>query len=342
MTVREITAEEKQEYNNKVHHPLQSYEWGEFRRKTGLKVIRKGFFEGQKLIDGFQLTIHKIPHTPFTIGYLPKGKIPNKILLEELMEIGKKERCIFIQLEPGIKKTQVEKNWKLEIGNWKLLEDAHPLFTRYNFILDITSSEEELLKNMHPKTRYNIKVSQKYGVKIIEDNSEKAFEKYWELILETTQRQKFFAHTKQYHTTQRQVLNVLTNKDNDLTAHLFLAKYNHEILTTWTLFIFHDTLYYPYGASSSKHREVMASNLMMWEAIRFGKAKKLKQFDMWGSLEENPNKNDPWYGFHRFKQGYGPELVEYVGSFDLVINSLLYQFYKVADKARWAMLKLRK
>ena len=56
-----------------------------------------------------------------------------------------------------------------------------------------------------------------------------------------------------------------------LTAHLFKATYDNEILVTWILFVMGDTLYYPYGASSNNHREVMASNLMMWEAIKFGK-----------------------------------------------------------------------
>ena len=63
---------------------------------------------------------------------------------------------------------------------------------------------------------------------------------------------------------------------------------------------------------------------------------------MWGSLSENPDPTDSWYGFHRFKQGYGPDLVEFIGSFDLVINPIIYQGYKVADKLRWLYLKLRK
>src|SRR6185312_12251750 len=61
-----IANEQKDHYNAVVHHPLQSYEWGEFREATGVKVIRKGFFEKEKLISAFQLTIHKIPHTNFT------------------------------------------------------------------------------------------------------------------------------------------------------------------------------------------------------------------------------------------------------------------------------------
>jgi lipid II:glycine glycyltransferase (peptidoglycan interpeptide bridge formation enzyme) len=105
------------------------------------------------------------------------------------------------------------------------------------------------------------------------------------------------------------------------------------------LFVYKDTLYYPYGASSSEHRETMASNLMMWEAIKFGKNLGLKKFDMWGALSPNPDPKDPWYGFHRFKQGYGPELVEFIGSYDLIINPMLYQLYKIADKIRWLILK---
>ena len=127
-----------------------------------------------------------------------------------------------------------------------------------------------------------------------------------------------------------------------LTAHLFLAKYKEQTLAAWILFVYKDVLYYPYGASSSLRRETMASNLMMWEAIKFGKKLGLKKFDMWGALSNNPDKNDPWYGFHRFKQGYGPKHIEFAGSFDLVVNVLLYDIYKILDKIRWAILKLRK
>lgn len=339
MNIQDITAEQKNRYNTVVNHPLQSYEWGEFRKKTGLNVIRKGFFDGEKLTEGFQLTIHKIPHTPFTIGYLPKGSLPNNNLLKELQEIGKKERCIFIQLEPNVEKTT---NDELRITNYELKPAFHPLFTKYTFVLDLQKSEQELLAGMHPKTRYNIRVAQKHGVEIVEDNSDAGFEMYWKLTEETTKRQNFYAHTKNYHTLQWETLHTAKHKDNALTSHLFFAKYQEKILAAWILFVFHDTLYYPYGASSSLHREVMASNLIMWEAIRFGKAQGLQKFDMWGAMSDTPDITDPWYGFHRFKQGYGAKHVEFIGSFDLIIHPLLYQLYKIADKTRWALLKLKK
>jgi lipid II:glycine glycyltransferase (peptidoglycan interpeptide bridge formation enzyme) len=296
-------------------------------------------------------------------------------MLDKLQEIGKKEKCIFIQLEPNIIGNQElgimnqgnnSKLAKFETiihdSQFMIQPSAHPLFTKYTFILDLTKTEEELLRKMHPKTRYNIKVAQKHGVLVVEDNSDDAFEAYIKLTHETTKRQGFYAHTENYHRIQWETLGAknqesgIRNQEKDkkekihdsyfmihnsdkLTAHILTAKYQDKTLVAWILFIYKDTLYYPYGASSNEHRETMASNLMMWEAIKFGKKLGLKKFDMWGSLGPNPDPKDPWYGFHRFKQGYGPELVEFIGSYDLIINPMLYQLYKIADKIRWFILK---
>jgi len=303
-----------------IDHPLQSIEWEDFRKKSGIKVLRA---------DGLLLTIHKIPHTKFSIGYLPKGPMPDKKLIDGLKTVGKKENCIFIQLEPN--EVQSEK-FKMKSSKLGIKPSFHPLFTKYTFVLDLTKSENELLKKMHSKTRYNIKVAQKHGVEIVEDNSDKAFEEYLKLTKETTKRQEFYAHSEQYHRLMWQNL-------KGKVAHLFLAKYKGKVLVAWIVFVYNDTLYYPYGASSSENRETMASNLMMWEVIHWAKKKNLKKFDMWGALGPNPNPKDPWFGFHRFKEGYGGELVEFVGSYDLVINPFLYELYKITDKIRWLLLR---
>lgn len=122
-------------------------------------------------------------------------------------------------------------------------------------------------------------------------------------------------------------------------GQLFKAVYQGEILSTWMVFVLNNKLYYPYGASTTKHREVMANNLLMWEVIRYGKSKHCTEFDMWGSLGNDPDINDSWYGFHKFKQGYGGELVEFAGTFDLVVDPVFYKLYLFAEKLRWIILK---
>jgi len=86
----------------------------------------------------------------------------------------------------------------------------------------------------------------------------------------------------------------------------------------------------------------MSNNLIMWEVIRFGKKKDCVLFDMWGSLGPEPDKKDSWYGFHRFKEGYGAKVVEFVGSWDLVIKPVLYWGYRGGNKLRWGVLRLKK
>lgn len=341
MVISNIQTKDKVIFNHLAPHPLQSFEWGEFRKKTGIEVIRLGNYQGKKLIEIAQLTIHPLPFTPWSIGYLPKGGIPSQEMLEKFFEIGKQKKCIFIKLEPNIVKEYFQYSiWEpLRHSQFNIVPSAHPLFTQYTFQLDLTKNEDEILKNMHSKTRYNIKVAQKHGVFIEEDNGDEAFNTYLKLTFETTNRQKFYAHNEKYHRLMWETLYPAK------IAHLITAKYKHEgkcfILATWIVFIFNDVLYYPYGASSNLFRNTMASNLMMWEVIRFGKKIGCKTFDMWGSLGPDPDPNDPWYGFHRFKQGYGPKLVEYVGSFDLVINPRLYQCFNLTHKVRQFFLQIK-
>jgi len=339
----DVKEEQKQEYNGVVNHPLQSFEWGEFRRKTGVKVVRRALVKNKKIVDGFTLTLHKVPKTKYYIGYLPKGNAPTEEVLDEINRIGKEENCIFIQLEPNVR---ADITYQILNTNFDLRIAAHPLFTKYTFVLNLKPSEQELLAGMHPKTRYNIRVAEKHNVKVIEDNSKESFEEYLKLMQETTNRQAFYAHTPSYHKNLFEVL-PKKNSANTLSYHLFNAVHKpsgdaKKILTSWVLFAFKDHLYYPYGASSRLYREVMANNLIAWEAIKFGKKMGLAYFDMWGALGPESDKNDPWYGFHRFKEGYGAELVEFVGSYDLVIKSTVYEIYKIADKLRWGVLKIKK
>lgn len=327
MDLREITQKQKSEYNKLVTHVIQSWEWGEFRKSLGLPLLRYGIYKNNKLLSAFQLTLHKIPFTNQYVGYLPKGPKPDKQLAEALIIIGKEQRCAFIKVEPNV---MVESESHKESKESEVAKDfipsPKPLFTKYNFILDLTKSEEELLKNMHPKTRYNIRLAQKHGVKTEERTDDEAFKIYLKLYFETTKRQGYHGHNENYH---RKVWETLKKEG---IATLLIAHLKNEPLAAWMLLKFKGTLYYPYGGSSTTHREVMANNLIAWEAIKLGKKLGLKKFDMWGALGPGANFSDPWYGFHKFKMGYGGKLLEYIGTYDLVFNWPLYWAFTAIDK----------
>jgi len=248
--------------------------------------------------------------------------------------VGAKRNAAFIKIEPNVIKDKGLRTKDEIFRKLGLIPSKKSLFTKYNFLLDLTKSENQLLANMHPKTRYNIGIAKKYGVKVYESTKDEDFEIYQKLYFETTKRQKYFGHTPHYHKLAWETLAPAK------MARVLIAKYGGKPLVAWMLLNFGDTLYYPYGGSSIEHREVMASNLICWEAIRLGKKMGLKTFDMWGALGPSATDADPWYGFHRFKAGYGPAHVEYVGTYDLVLKPQLYQALNIADRLRWTFLRV--
>jgi len=313
------SEEEQKNWNSSALHPLQSWEWGEFRKSTGVDIIR---------YHGSQITFHALPHLPFTIGYFPKGDTITNTLIQEILHLGKQKKAIFIQIEPNI-----IINSQTIPNNKNMIPSHHPLFTKYTFVLDLTKTEDELLSVMHNKTRYNIKVALKHKVVIQEDNSDEAFEEYIRLSEETTNRQGFYAHTRSYHEKMWKTLFPAG------IAKLFTAVYQNKTLAAWIIFCWKDTIYYPYGASSRDNREVMAPTLLLWEIAKWGKSKGYNKFDLWGAMGLDPDIHDPWYGFHRFKEGFHPKLVEFIGSYDVIVQPLLYPLYCIADDIRWKILR---
>ncbi len=338
MLIRQIREEEKELYNQVVNHPLQSWEWGEFKKKTQAKIERVGVFERGKLTKAFQVSFHHIPVINRTAGYLPKSYMPDEDQLVVLKDLGKKHSAIFVKIEPNVAHPVNEADADDEIRKFLLDHGAtygKPLFTKYTFMLDLTPTEEELFANLNSKTRYNVRLAIKKSVTIVEDTTKKGMETYLEILKETTKRQGFYAHTPEYFRTMWQVLG------SSGMLRIFHAVYNDQVLATWIMFVFNGVLYYPYGASRSAHRNVMASNLMMWEMIRFGKSLKCKKFDMWGALGPKADKKHPWYGFHRFKAGYGGVLTEFLGTYDVLVDPPMYKIYTIGDSLRWKFLKLK-
>ncbi len=343
-----LTEEYREEFNKVVRHPLQSWAWGEFKEKNNCIAERIGFFDNENIIDGVQVVFSKLPKTKYTVGVIVKGSFPTNLQIEALKKLAKKHNAIFIKLEPNLfYSVSEDKNIDKEKNQSNLCEEktaelfalglkqGKALFKPYDFHLEIDKTEEELMASFHSKTRYNIRLAKKRGVEIIDNSTEQGMENYIRLMDETTKRQTFFLHNAEYFKKLFE-----TFPKNQL--RIFEAVYNNKVLTSWILFNFNEVLYYPYGASSNEHREVMPNNLIAWQAIKYGKEQGCKCFDLWGCLGPNPDTKNPWYGFHKFKAGYKPQLVKYIGSYDLVCKPVLYKLFNLADKIRWMILRIRK
>ncbi len=312
-------------WNEAAGHPLQSWEWGEARQAMGIDILRLGVTKGAQLTAVYLIMLHRIPFSPYRVGYIPRSPLPSNEITDFLLEYGKTNTIISYQFEPDVRKNESP------VIPPHLVASVNPLFPSHTQILDITPAESKLMDAMKPKTRYNIRLAQRRGVTVEEVKGDEGFAIFAKLYFDTTKRQRYFGHNYMYHKTNYDTL-------KDKIAHILVAEYKGKPLAAYELFLFGSKLYYPYGGSSSEHKEVMAANLLMWEAIKFGKKHSAKSFDMWGSLAPGYDASDPWSGFTRFKEGYGSTITEMIGSYDLVVNPLLYTLFSTAYKLRGKFL----
>jgi len=305
-------------------HILQSQEWGEFKARAGTSPVRVG---------GIQYTKHKIPLLNKYIAYAPKVNFyKQKFSWKELKDSLKDEKCVAIKFDvPNVIKQEKPGNeYKklIETLEKHCKKSPKSTFAEWNVLLDITPYEDDLIRNFSQKTRYNARLSAKKGVEVKIENNEKGIKIFNKLQNETAKRQHFLTHPDSYYEKVFETLN------SHNMANILIAYYKKEPLVAWMLFNKDGTLYYAYGGSTTAHRKLMASNLIAWEAIKLGKRLDCKMFDMWGATGD---KDNAYWGFTRFKLGYGGELVKYIDSYDFIVNKPIYKLFNIAYAAYWKL-----
>ena len=308
-------------------HILQSNLWEKFKNSYGTEAVRVG---------NIFYTKHKIPFSPHYYGYCPRVN-PFDIDFEKLEESLKRNSCVAVHFDvPNVTKDAREAEEAIRIFENNCVLSQRDEFAKGNFFMDLTKSEDEILTSMHKKHRYNIGLAQRKGVSVRESTDDKDFDLFFDLYWETGQRQKFFARSRPY------LEKVWKTFREAGCAYMLIAEYDGKPLSAWMLLIYDGVLYYPYGGSTDKDKEVQSSCLLGWEAIKFGKKMGCKLFDMWGASEDMSNKDDPYYGFSLFKEKFGATHVSYIPSYDFVVNEPVYKMFNVANSIRWKLLNMLK
>ncbi|MBI2122447.1 MAG: peptidoglycan bridge formation glycyltransferase FemA/FemB family protein [Candidatus Sungbacteria bacterium] len=232
-------------------------------------------------------------------------------------KFAKEEGAIFLKIDPAE---------KLQTTNYKL-QTTKSIQPRETTVLDLAKSEDELLSAMHEKTRYNIRLAERRGVRITKQESRiknGELGAFWNLLQETAGRDKFKTHPREHYEK------LLAVRDEEFSNEIFFAEYNGKIIAAVLVNFYKpsDTATYLHGASGREYREVMAPHLLHWHVIKEAKARGFKHYDFWGIDEKR------WPGLTRFKLGFGGAQIEYLKSFDLIYRPTIYKLYQFLRNLR--------
>lgn len=274
--MRFLEETDKEEYKNFLSNHercnfQQSLEWGNVKEAWKKEVILSTDKEG-KIRGSLCVWIRKIPIFG-NIMYSARGPVCDihdeevlKDLTDGANELAKKYNAFVLRIEPDIKKEDTEfRNIVTKLG-YKIKDDSKnfkdEIQPRFVFRLDIKGkTEEEVLKNCHQKTRYNIRLATKKGV-VIKEGTRDDLEDFHKIMVETGKRDDFIIRSLSYF---QKMYDELVP-----TGHMKLLMAYHENIPIAGIIpiIYGKKVWYLYGASSNNYRNLMPNYLLQWTMIR--------------------------------------------------------------------------
>jgi len=281
-----------------------------------------------------------------SILYAPKGplldwdNVPLRTrVLNDLQAFAKKQGVIFLKIDPDVvlgrgvpnSEGDVPENSgqasaaELTRRSWVYSSDQ--IQFRNTVLIDLSAPEEEMLARMKPKTRYNIRLSEKKGVSVRVGTLGDLLMLY-KMYAETSVRDGFVIRDENYYMTVWKLFMQDQSSTFDfrpLTIPL-IAEVNNEPVAAIFLFMFAGRAYYVYGMSRNLHREKMPTYLLQWDAMKRAKANGCNAYDLWGA-PETFDESDSMWGVYRFKEGLGGEVIRTLGAYDFAPTKLWYKLY---------------
>ncbi|MBU1092610.1 aminoacyltransferase [Patescibacteria group bacterium] len=316
-----------------LQHPdgnlLQSWAWGEFQKKFGRSVWRLAISDNGHTLA--QLLVIKMPlKFGWHIFYSPRAILINKtqpashqhtamkLIVDYLKNIATKEKVILFRTDPPLSSgdTTALSIYK-SMGFLVSPKSTQP---KTNLWLDIQPKEPNLLLQMKPKTRYNIRLAEKHQITVSSTQKPEDINIFNDLIRTTAGRDGFQPHPDNYYADQLAIL----GKHNLIS--LFIAKDGNKPLATALVSFFGRTATYLHGASSDQNRDKQPTYALHWEIIKTAKQRDCIIYDLGGI---NLNDNHAWAGITRFKLGFGGNIVDYVGNLELPLNRPWFKLYQL-------------
>ena len=210
----------------------------------------------------------------------------------------------------SVESQEVRLNWGTHFHNIrKSASDNLPSTTLF---VDLQRSEEEILMRMKQKTRYNINLAYRKGVKV-KVGSKEDFPIFYDLYTQTAIRNNFTLHAPSFFIPFFEVT------DKEYSSTLLIAYLDDKPLSAMFLTIGGKRATYLFGASSNERRESMSTYALQFEAMRKAKIAGCELYDMFG-ISPSVDKAHPMNGLNRFKLGFGGTVFHRMGCWDYPID----------------------
>ncbi|MCE5198237.1 peptidoglycan bridge formation glycyltransferase FemA/FemB family protein [bacterium] len=325
---------------------LQSFEWGDLKSRSGWRPVRVFAERDGEIVAAASLLKRSIPKIGRCIMYAPRGPVldtqDGELVMtfsNYLRDVARQHKAILLKIDPPVPIEDTTSKANLRAAGFVPIAAQGFGGTQPKCVMQLDlegKTEDELMASFKEKWRYNIRLAARKGVTVNIDCPRSELPVFYELLKETCQRDGFLVRDIKYF--------------EDMWDALVPAGYMRLVLTYFEgkpvagaiAYIFGDKAMYTYGASSNEHRNVMPNHLMQWTMIKWAREAGCKWYDFRGVSPKKGNGDDHLQGLNRFKEGFSPRFVEYIGEYDLVLSPGFYWLWNVARPRIQSILKARR
>lgn len=323
MTARYATSQEIADWNTHIianpdgGNVFASYEFA-MQKETG------GYKACFVFVGNLAITVLE-KNTPLLgkLWYLPKG--PGVTSTKELWEVLKvlkpfaqKHGVFVIRIESELQREQ-----QPTLGRHGLIK-ATPIIPNPSTItLALNDPLDTILTNLPQKGRYAIKRAERDGVTVkLVESTDKNCQQMYELLSETAEGQ-FGIRSYEYYRGFWQRFEAAGS------GQLFFAYVDDKVVAGAYAMVYGTKSTYKDGASVRKRTAYGASHLLQWRVIAWAKAQGSVLHDFCGAppSEEIDNPEHKHHGIGLFKTAFNKTVADYIGCYDLVINSAKYAIW---------------
>jgi lipid II:glycine glycyltransferase (peptidoglycan interpeptide bridge formation enzyme) len=301
---------------------LQTPDWLLFQRHLGRQVwrISDGFVSASIVRYDVRLGQNylSIPYGPELNFDQGDEGLRNQVhrFVRDVRGLARYEGSMFVRLEPMHDMVP-----ELLIRNgMRLKKSRQALQPRATVVIDLTKTADQLLDGLHHKHRYNINLAERKGITVEESHDAEAF---WRMLQKTAEHDDFRTHGHLYYS---KLLHFFADPKGSIKVKLYFAYHGGQPVAGVIIVEHGKTAYYLHGASDREHRALMAPHLLHWKIIQQYKQSGYHWYDFWGI------DSFKWPGVTRFKLGFGGQVIEYPGAFDLVLKPFWSWLYKIASR----------
>lgn len=314
---------------------LQSWDFYEFHRARGKKVMRRLVLEGDKIVGAYAGVVETAKRgTYMAMAGGPIIDWSKKTLVKAVFEDIKKwalaEKCVFVRVRPQLPESEESLALMKEMG---LKRAPMYLSVEYAGVLDLRKSEEEILAGASQGFRRKLRKAAKAEI-TVETSSDPAIVKtFYELEVRHAKRQGFVAFSESFLTRQFEAF----TKDNEVL--MYIARKDGEILAMNFMIFYGPEASYHYGVSSELGTRYSAAPLLHLEAMREARKRGMTRYNLWGivGLEE---KSHRFYGVSEFKRSFGCEELKYTPAHDMILDNRRYQLDRLVETVRKKIRKV--